>query len=167
MFVMSNPIPEAPSLFDADAPAMRQASIVFREILTLMGEFDLVLQAYLNVNSTDLEAMELLIQRGPLSPTELAHGLGISTAATTLVIDRLEKVGHVQRQAHPSDRRSVRVVPAPASVAATFTALRPLVFGVDAVLDDFTEGEQKAIESYLSKVAGVYRRVIDESLPQD
>ncbi|WP_253202042.1 MarR family winged helix-turn-helix transcriptional regulator [Subtercola sp. PAMC28395] len=162
---MSNPAPEAPSLFDDGAPAMRQASMVFREILSLMGDFDRVLQAHLNVNSTDLEAMELLIERGPLSPTELAHGLGISTAATTLVIDRLEKVGHVGREAHPSDRRSVRVVPTVASVSATFAAIRPLIFGVDAVLDDFTVSEREAIESYLSKVAGVYREVIDQSHP--
>ncbi|MEA9987176.1 MarR family winged helix-turn-helix transcriptional regulator [Subtercola sp. RTI3] len=162
---MSNPVPEEPSLFGDGAPAMRQASILFRQILSLMGEFERVLQAHLKVNGTDLEAMELLIEHGPMSPTELAHGLGISTAATTLVIDRLEKVGHADREAHPSDRRSVRVVPAVASVSATFAALRPLILGVDGVLDDFSASERNAIESYLSKVAGVYRDVILESHP--
>ncbi|OYC98686.1 MarR family transcriptional regulator [Microbacterium sp. Yaish 1] len=45
-----------------------------------------------------------------VGPTELSRYLGISTASTTALIDRLQKSGHVTRQAHPSDRRSVHVV---------------------------------------------------------
>ncbi|MEH3088325.1 MAG: MarR family transcriptional regulator [Microbacterium arborescens] len=45
-----------------------------------------------------------------VGPTELSRYLGISTASTTALIDRLQKSGHVQRQAHPSDRRSVHVI---------------------------------------------------------
>ncbi|RFA11336.1 hypothetical protein B7R54_16180 [Subtercola boreus] len=134
-------------------------------MLNLTADFERVLAAHLSINSTDLGAMEHLIQSGPLSPTELAHRLGITTAATTLVIDRLEKAGHASREAHPSDRRSVRVVPAEASVARTFTALRPLIFGVDAVLDDFAPSERAAIELYLARVAEVYRRVIADAPP--
>ncbi|RFA18183.1 hypothetical protein B7R25_14890 [Subtercola boreus] len=134
-------------------------------MLTLTADFERVLAAHLSVNGTDLDAMQHLIQAGPLSPTELAHRLSITTAATTLVIDRLEKAGHATREAHPSDRRSVRVVPSEASVAATFAALGPLIFGVDAVLDDFTPAERSAIETYLGRVAAVYRRVIAETPP--
>ena len=45
-----------------------------------------------------------------VGPTELSRYLGISTASTTALIDRLQKSGHVVRQPHPSDRRSVHVV---------------------------------------------------------
>ncbi|WP_253259119.1 MarR family transcriptional regulator [Subtercola boreus] len=155
----------AESLLGDRQAQMSQASLSFRELLTLTADFERVLAAHLSINATDLEAMEHLIEAGPLSPTELAHRLGITTAATTLVIDRLEKAGHAAREAHPSDRRKVRVVPAEASVARTFTALRPLIFGVDAVLDDFAPSERTAIELYLARVADVYRAVIAETPP--
>ena len=161
MTAASPPRANPPSGFDQ--ARMRQASLIFRDLLTLNADFERVLAQHLSVNGTDLGAMEHLIQSGPLSPTELAHRLGITTAATTLVIDRLEKVGHVAREAHPSDRRSVRVVPTEASVATTFEVLRPLIFGVDAVLDSFTPAERDAIESYLGKVAAVYQRVIADT----
>ncbi|MDF2444178.1 MAG: hypothetical protein JWR01_2381 [Subtercola sp.] len=157
--------PSAASLLGERQAEMRQASLTFRELLTLTADFERALASHLSINTTDLEAMEHLIEAGPLSPTELAHRLGITTAATTLVIDRLEKAGHAAREAHPSDRRSVRVVPAEASVARTFTALRPLIFGVDAVLDDFAPSERDAIELYLARVAGVYRTVIAATPP--
>ena len=150
---------------DSPFPEMNRASIVFRELLTLTAEFEQLLAAQLDINGTDLEAMQHLIQAGSLSPTELAHRLGITTAATTLVIDRLGRAGHATREAHPSDRRSVRVVPAEASVGRTFAALRPLVYGVDAVLDDFAPAEREAIELYLGRVAEVYRAVIADACP--
>lgn len=45
-----------------------------------------------------------------VAPTELSRYLGISTASTTALIDRLQASGHVVRQPHPSDRRSVHIV---------------------------------------------------------
>lgn len=44
-----------------------------------------------------------------LTPGEIAHALGVSTAATTALIDRLEAAGFVRRERHPTDRRSVIV----------------------------------------------------------
>jgi DNA-binding MarR family transcriptional regulator len=44
---------------------------------------------------------------GPLTPSELARRLGITAAAMTEVLDRLERGRHVRRDPHPSDRRKV------------------------------------------------------------
>lgn len=141
---------------------MAQTSMIFHEVLRLIDAFKRKLALTLKVNSTDLDAMEHLLRHGPLQPTSLSQKLGISSAATTLVIDRLEKAGHVQRTAHPQDRRSLWVTPTDHSVAQAFSVIRPLIFGVDAVLDDYTAEESAIIESYLSKVAGIYRQLIDE-----
>lgn len=45
-----------------------------------------------------------------VSPSELARYLAVSTASTTAIIDRLEKSGHIVRQPHPTDRRSIHVI---------------------------------------------------------
>lgn len=44
-----------------------------------------------------------------VTPTDVAKYLGVSTASTTALVDRLEAMGHVVRTAHPTDRRSVLI----------------------------------------------------------
>ena len=84
-------------LYRAAEAAMRRRT---RDSMS-MGENELLVLRYL------LKAQG----EGKLvGPTELSRYLGISTASTTALIDRLQKSGHVTRQPHPSDRRSVHVV---------------------------------------------------------
>lgn len=67
--------------------------------------------ADLGVNPLDLRALQLVIagerSGSPVSPGEISTQLGISTAATTKLVDRLVGSGHVKRTPHPHDRRSV------------------------------------------------------------
>ena len=126
----------------------------FREITT---EFEQRLGQQLTVNPTDLTAMEHLIQDGPLTPTELARRVGVTTAAMTTSIDRLTAVGHVTRSPNPADRRGVLVVPAPASVGKAMGMLLPMIMGIDRVLDSYDEVQREVIASYLREVVEVYR----------
>lgn len=85
-------------LYRAAEVAMRRRT---REAMS-MGENDLLVLRYL------LRAQ----QRGErVSPGELARYLGVSTASMTAMVDRLEKSGHVRRERHEKDRRSIWVVP--------------------------------------------------------
>ena len=136
---------------------VHESTSLLREVIQLSDDFERSLARELTVNQTDLQAMEHLIQHGPSSPTELARALGISTAASTVVIDRLTKVGHVTRERHPTDRRAVSVVPARESVVRAFQHLMPMIMGIDAVIRDYTQEEQDVITDYLRKVVHVYR----------
>ena len=120
-------------------------------------EFEQRLGEQLTVNPTDLQAMEHLIQDGPLTPTELARRVGVTTAAMTTSIDRLTAVGHVTRSPNPADRRGVLVVPAPASVGKAMGMLLPMILGIDRVLDAYDEPQREVIASYLRQVVEVYR----------
>jgi DNA-binding MarR family transcriptional regulator len=139
------------------------ATVLLRDILNLTDEFESHLGSELSVNRTDLEAMERLIQDGPLSPTQLARGLGLTTAATTTVVDRLIAVGHVTRQPHPTDRRGVLVVPNPDSVAKAMGTLMPMIRGIDSAISGFDESERLTITAYLTAVAGVYRAQLPDA----
>jgi len=44
-----------------------------------------------------------------VTPVALSRYLGISSASTTALLDRLERSGHVTRSPHPDDRRSVLI----------------------------------------------------------
>jgi DNA-binding MarR family transcriptional regulator len=129
-----------------------------RRILILNQEVEKQLGRELKVNTTDLEAMQRLMERGPLSPSTLAQVLGISTAAVTVVVDRLVKVGHVSRQPHPTDRRSLLVVPTPTSVRLAMDSLMPMIRDIDGLISRYTPEQQGAINDYLTKTVEVLER---------
>lgn len=137
-------------------PSVRPPTTLVRALFVAGAEFEKSLQRELAVNPTGLDAMGHLVLSGPLSPGELSRRLDLTTAATTAAIDRLVDLGHVTRAPHPTDRRSVLVVPTDASIRRAMSHLAPMIGRVDAVLDDFADDEQQVIERYLARVVATY-----------
>ncbi len=136
---------------------VHDATTLLREIRDLSMEFEILLGAELSVNQTDLNAMSHLIEDGPLTPTELSHRLGVTTAAMTTSIDRLTTAGHVTRAPNPADRRGILVVPSPQSVGRAMSTLMPMIMGIDRVTQSFSDDERAVITDYLRQVVDVYR----------
>ncbi|BDZ44901.1 MarR family winged helix-turn-helix transcriptional regulator [Naasia aerilata] len=132
-----------------------------REIVRLSTEFERHLGRVLAVNATDLAAMEHLIESGPLTPSDIARRLHLSTAAATLVVDRLEASGHAERRPFEGDRRKVVVVPNMASTQRTADELLPVVRGVAALLTELTPEDSAAVERFLGDVVRVYRDALE------
>ncbi|SDQ47472.1 MarR family winged helix-turn-helix transcriptional regulator [Microbacterium sp. cf332] len=93
-----------------------------------------------------------------VGPTELSRYLGISTASTTALIDRLQKSGHVTRQAHPSDRRSVHVVATEKSDDEVRETLGRMHERMIAAVDGMTPEEARAVIACLGRL----QRAVDE-----
>ncbi len=88
----SKAVLEALRVYRAAEMAMRRRT---RESMS-MGENELLVLRY------------LLREPGRrVRPGELTRYLGLSTASTTAILDRLERSGHVTRAANPEDRRSI------------------------------------------------------------
>ncbi|WP_281450487.1 MarR family winged helix-turn-helix transcriptional regulator [Paenarthrobacter nitroguajacolicus] len=72
---------------------------------------------YMKLNQSDMRALHYLIvcaNHGAIAtPGAIAAHLNISTASTTKLLDRLERAGHVTRDAHPSDRRALAIAITP------------------------------------------------------
>jgi len=151
---------EVPDL-PAGQPQPRAASMALREVAEASKDFETRVRHQLDVNATDLAAMEHLMVSGPLGPAELGRRLGLSRPAMTAVVDRLTALGHATRSEHPNDRRGVIVTPVPASVDRAMRILRPMIAEVDAALDGFSEEQQAAIAEYLGRVVAAYRRHLD------
>lgn len=68
-------------------------------------------QRYMKLGRSDMRALHYLIvasHRNTLvTPGAIAAHLGISSASTTKLLDRLEAGGHIVRSPHPSDRRAL------------------------------------------------------------
>jgi DNA-binding MarR family transcriptional regulator len=131
-----------------------------REIVTLSRAFEQRLGTVLAVNPTDLAAMEFLIEEGPLTPSDLAGRLGVSTAASTLAVDRLVALGHVERHRHPQDRRKIVVVPARASVDRAIAELLPVIAGVHSLVEQLPPEQSAVIEGFLDRVIALYRTAV-------
>jgi DNA-binding MarR family transcriptional regulator len=61
------------------------------------------------INSTDLECLDLLQLDGPSTAGQMSTRSGLTTGATTAMIDRLERAGYVRRRRDADDRRLVVV----------------------------------------------------------
>lgn len=74
---------------------------------------------YMQLNETDMRALHYLIvcsnRELGATPGGIAHHLGVSTAATTKLLDRLERGGHILRSPHPTDRRALHISITPAT----------------------------------------------------
>lgn len=68
---------------------------------------------YMKLGETDMRALRFIItltNQGRLAtPGAIAAHLGISSASTTKLLDRLADSDHIRRLPHPSDRRSVAI----------------------------------------------------------
>ncbi|MEZ5086787.1 MAG: MarR family transcriptional regulator [Tessaracoccus sp.] len=115
---------------DPDSKLVDRSSLSHADIAqidTIMATFsrlrhveDLLVKAsndYMNLNRTDMRALHFLIvkehKRELVTPSAIATHLGISTASTTQLLDRLERGHHITREPHPRDRRAlvIRVTP--------------------------------------------------------
>lgn len=67
------------------------------------------------INVTDMECLRLLFLKGTASPSELAKHTGLTSGATTAMLDRLEKAGLIERRPNPDDRRGTLIAAAESS----------------------------------------------------
>ena len=69
---------------------------------------------YMRLSESDMKALRFAIvmadQGRNSTAGDLAHHLGISSASTTKLLDRLERGGHIRRTPHPTDRRALAIV---------------------------------------------------------
>jgi DNA-binding MarR family transcriptional regulator len=112
----------------------------------------------LDMGVSDTAALQHLFTHGPAGPAELGRALGLGSGAATMLADRLERAGHVERRPHPDDRRRRTLVPTEQAERAAGEVLGPLVAGLDAVEDGLDGGARAAVADYLAAVLDAYRR---------
>ncbi|HWI30437.1 MAG TPA: MarR family transcriptional regulator [Microbacterium sp.] len=92
---------------------------VMREFMARAVLFQDAVARFGGINSTDMQAVGLLMSQGPATPGELAERTGLTAGgAITAVIDRLERAGYVTRERDVADRRRVIVTAVPETVMA-------------------------------------------------
>lgn len=133
------------------------STLALRELLDTYDDLQRHVALEMHLGLNDVTALEHLVRRSDIGPAGLASLLGITTASATVLVDRLEKAGHVERRSHPEDRRRKQLVVTESAKVEVFTALRP-IFEMHREIDAlFNDEEQAVIQSYLQQVAQRYR----------
>lgn len=105
----------------------------------------------LGINSTDLESLDVILSRGPLSAGELAQACGVTAGAITGVLDRLEAAGFAARQADASDRRRVLVRAAPGVEQRLAPLFAPMARAVGEALKSYDEDELALVRDFVDR----------------
>jgi DNA-binding MarR family transcriptional regulator len=132
---------------------------ILDHLLLLGGEADRMTgaaAAFNRLNRTDLRALNAL-RGGGLTAGRLARALGVTSGATTRVIDSLVASGQVVRGPDPDDRRRVLVQLTPAAEAQvdrTFVQLRQ---DARALLETYGDAELETVARFLEDVRALVR----------
>ena len=119
-------------------------------------------QASMGMGENDLLALRYVImaqQDGrSIGPKELTHYLGISSASTTVLLDRLERGGKMRRENSPFDRRALILVPTATTDDEIQAALGEVPERMVEVADTLSADQAKVVIDFLQSM----RAAVDE-----
>ena len=110
----------------------------------------------LGVNVTDMECLALIFFKGLATPSEISRYTGLTSGATTAMLDRLERAHLIERRPNPDDRRSTLIVltnERTDEIGALFASAREAINRLTA---SYTERELEIIADYLKKLVIVW-----------
>jgi len=133
------------------AELKKRALIAVAEYGAHLTMFRNAMSEWAGLNITDMECLRLLFQKGIATPSELARFTGLTSGATTAMLDRLEKAGLIERRPNPDDRRGTLIAPTKSSnekVASWFQTARK---AQDELISSYSEGELEIISDVFER----------------
>ena len=103
-----------------------------------------------------MECLALIFFKGLATPSELARYTGLTSGATTAMLDRLEKAHLIERRPNPQDRRGTLIVltdERTAEVGAIFASGRQ---AIDTFNSSYSEKELELIAGYFRKLVEIW-----------
>jgi DNA-binding MarR family transcriptional regulator len=102
----------------------------------------------------EFRAMDHLHHAKTLTPGELADRLALTSGAVTALVDRLEQLGWVTREPHPTDRRSI-IVRAARDDATAEQLYAPIGEALAGAARKLSAAERAAAVRFLEEAAAI------------
>jgi DNA-binding MarR family transcriptional regulator len=113
----------------------------------------------LGLGPADHKCLDLLLERGPMTGSELAAITGLTSGAVSGVVARLEQTGRLRRVPHPHDGRKQMLSPAPEGVEDVREVFETLRVDAASLLEGFDADQLAAIAQFLERATDhAYRR---------
>jgi DNA-binding MarR family transcriptional regulator len=121
----------------------------------------------MKMNETDLLAIRYAMRAHKaghcISPKDLSRILKISTASTTGLIDRLVASGHLLRRPHPTDRRSIEIIPTESADVEVRRTLGGLHQRMLEVAESLSPEEALHVTRFLERMTWAVEQQEDEA----
>jgi DNA-binding MarR family transcriptional regulator len=123
--------------------------------------FDEVAFQKLGVNRTDGRCLDIIENEGPLTAGRLAELSGLTTAAVTSVLDRLERAGYARRVRDEKDRRQVNVELTPLMGERGGQIWGPLGRDAEAWMSRMSVDDLKTVSEFFARGRDVNLRHVE------
>jgi DNA-binding MarR family transcriptional regulator len=118
--------------------------------------FSLAIAERIGMHNTDIETLDLLNVLGPMTAGQLSELTGLTSGATTRLIDRLETSGYARRVPDEHDRRRVIIEPVAENLDDVAALYAPLIQKLRAIWSRFTDEELEVVLRFATETnAGV------------
>ena len=129
----------------------KRALMAVRDYGIHLTLFRNAISEWAGLNVTDMECLRLLFIKGIATPTELASHTGLTSGATTAMLDRLEKAGLIERRPNPNDRRGTLIAPAPSSAEKAASWFESARNAQDELISSYSESELEIISDVFER----------------
>jgi DNA-binding MarR family transcriptional regulator len=136
--------------------------VVFSEFLIAVLLHNEAVADRLGLQPVDVAAAILLEMRGPLAVGTISEELGLPSASTTRLIDRLEKAGYVRRVRGERDRRTVTVELLEGGMDDYYAACEASRRHLDAISLHYEPEQVPLLLGMFTRVAEAYRSATEE-----
>ncbi len=139
-------------------PGLRQSDTLqlVMELTDVSGLLPHALARRTGLSESELHSLRHLLG-GPLGPNDLARTLGVTSAASSGIVDRLEARGHVSRQPHPTDGRRTVVVISDSGRVEVLAEMRPMFEGLVAADSRLNDEQRTIVDAYLRDIIAAMR----------
>ncbi|MEV2255648.1 MarR family transcriptional regulator [Streptomyces sp. NPDC050147] len=111
------------------------------------------------LNPTDLKCIDLARSEQRPTAGRIAEITGMSTSATTAVLDRMERAGFIERVRDPGDRRRVIVVSTGLREQELAEAFAPMREVMRTALEAYDDEQLALIAGFTGRVNDILREV--------
>ena len=133
--------------------------LMLRELLDVASAATPAVARRAGLSVSELSALELLMA-GEHGPTDLARRLGVTSAASSGIVDRLVARGHAVRRPDEVDGRRTRVMITEGGRVDVLRQLMPMFAALAEMDATFTDEERAVVERYLRGAIEATRRLL-------
>ena len=112
----------------------------------------------MNLNPTDAECIDFLMEMGPSTAGDLAKVTRLTTGAITSVIDRLQKAGLVKRENDLNDRRKVIITFIPKKHGKAKRYYAAMAKDVYELFSDYSESKLKLLIQHSDALTAIFQK---------
>jgi DNA-binding MarR family transcriptional regulator len=137
---------------------MIRTNVAARDYGIQMTLYRNMIFAKLGVNVTDMECLGFLFNKHIATPSELARYTGLSSGATTAMLDRLEKGSFIERRPNPDDRRGTLIVLAKTGAEKVAPWYTPVGKAQNELISNYSEKELQLIADFFERYAKIWEQ---------